>query len=184
MIGLRQSIMNQVVANGWAEDVGVAIYRTAQYMNRKDLYGACHALSSALYVALCELNMNPDLCVGECVGPDIKPFDHSWLLLDKKVVDIAISKPLPHVNAYDNIVVGGIDVVTGTFPYTIYGIKTEIGFGMETKHLISIPFVRYMDMFPGEARNGLWTVVGRILNKQIDASVLRAKYKNVQRHIT
>lgn len=44
-------------------------------------------------------------------------------------------------------------------------------------------FVRYMDMFPGEKRNGLWTVVGRILDKQVDVNMLRMKYKNVQRVI-
>lgn len=184
-MGIRRDISNYAAQAGWPVEVADVIYRTYQYAERRGLHGGCHSLSSILYAALCELGFSPELCIGECAVSDgsAKPFDHSWVSLDGKVIDIAISLPLPHVKPFCGLVVGGIDVTTGQISVVQYGIVTGIGFGPETKVILGRSYLQYMNDFPFERRNGAWTAVGRVLDRQLDVSVMRSKYAAVQRKI-
>lgn len=180
MSSIRKSIADAVSASGWPSKVNDIIYRTWQYAERRNFCGACHALSSAMYVALSECGLQPALCIGECVSEGEKAFDHSWIELNGKVIDIAISMPLPPTKCFSGVVVGNVDVNTGRKTVIQYGIKTSVGFGPETQVVLSLPFVQYMDMFPNE-RHGLWTVSGRILNTTVNVDKLRRKYRKVVR---
>lgn len=182
-MGIRKDILDRTSEAGWSSAVSDVIYRTYRYAERRKLQGACHALSLAMYVALSELGFSPDLCVGECDSNDgMKPFDHSWIVLYGKIIDVAISMPLPPVESFCGIVVGDIDISTGERVDVSYGIRTSVGFVPDTQTVLSLPFVRYMDGFPFE-RRGLWTVVGRILDKQVNVSELRSKYHDVSRTV-
>lgn len=156
VMGMRKDISDCAVKAGWPPEAADAIYRTYQYTERRKLYGGCHSLSSILYAALSELGFSPELCIGECavIGNIIKPFDHSWVLLDGKVIDIAISLPLPHVTPFCGSVVGNVDVQTGQISVVRYGIVTGIGFEPDTKMILSRSYVQYMNDFPFEHRNG------------------------------
>ena len=50
--------------------------------------GACLATCAVLYVALKELGENVELCIGE-VDAGTFAFDHSWILVDEKKIDLA-----------------------------------------------------------------------------------------------
>lgn len=64
-----------------------------RYMERKQWRGACHALCAALYVFLSVIGYKNDLCIGEVLGQELY-FDHSWISLDDKMIDLAISMTL------------------------------------------------------------------------------------------
>lgn len=137
-----------------------------------------------MYVALSELGFCPSLCIGECnANNGLKPFDHSWVVLDGKIVDVAISRPLPPVKPFCGVVVGDIDVSTGKKINVLYGICTPVGFAPDTQVVLNRSFVWYMDSFPFERRGGLWTVVGRVLDKQVNVSALRDKYRGTVRTV-
>lgn len=59
--------------------------------------GECHATSAVLYVALKELGLDPRLCVGEVDAGFL--FDHSWVELDDKIIDLAVSLPHPQASS-------------------------------------------------------------------------------------
>ena len=187
-MGVRKDISDIVNKNNWPDAVSDVLYRTLMYVERRQIYGCCHLLSSVLYVALCELGLSPNLYIGECQfqtkGPSdrLLVFDHSWVCLDNKVIDIAISMPLPYTPRFCGVIIGDIDIETGMHHMVKYGAKSDIGFDSDTKQILSCSFKRYMDMFPGE-RRGAWTIVGRILNKTINVDELQHKYGNTVRQI-
>ena len=181
----RKRIKKISQENGLSEQVQSVLTNLFDYMVRKEIYGGCHAFSSALYVALCELGETPQLCVGECFNPKDKPFDHSWIVLNGKVIDIAIYMPLPQIcNGLTGVVIMDIDTATQTKADTKYGYETGLGFGYETELAIHTPFVDYMTAYPYEC-DGLWTVVKMILPDTVSFNVQKAKaqYANVTRII-
>lgn len=149
-----------------------------RYMKDKQWIGACHAASAALYVALCEDGYFPDLCVGEVEIPSFV-FDHSWIELDKKIIDLAICMTLMGGLPVSNPIILDTDVVTGNRYNFVYGTRNGRGLDAEAKKATTMPFCTYMDNFPDE-QNGLWGVVEKILNRKIDYEKLREKYKTIK----
>lgn len=177
-----QMIMKE---NDLSEQVQSVLLNLFDYMMKKQMYGCCHAFSSVLYVALCELGESPQLCIGECFNPKEKPFDHSWIILNGRVIDVAIYMPLSQkCNSVTGVVIMDIDISTQMKSDTKYGYKTSLGLGYETKAVIQTPFVEYMNAYPFEC-NGLWTVVQMILPESInfDINVIKNKYVKTKRTI-
>ena len=167
--------------NGNVADTICNLY---DYMRKINFIGGCHALSSVLYVALSELGQKPVLYVGECQLPGDQPFDHSWICIDGKIIDLAIYMPLTgHINSVSGPVVFDIDTVTMKHTAVNYGINTGLPLGHDTKIVIETSFSQYMSGYPRE-RGGLWTVVQKILppDKVISRELLVEKYKNVDRN--
>ena len=182
---IRKRIQTIAQENGLSEQVQSVLVNLFDYMMKKQMYGCCHAFSSALYVALCELGESPQLCVGECFNPKEKPFDHSWIILNGKIIDIAIYMPLSQrCNSVTGVVIMNIDTATQTETDTKYGYETGLGFGYETEAVIHTPFVEYMTAYPFE-QNGLWTVVKTILPDTVDFDIDNAKvqYADIERII-
>lgn len=144
------------------------------------MIGACHATASVLYVVFSELGFHPEICVGE-VGAKSMPFDHSWIKIDKKIVDLAcfmtlLSNGMPISNPviFDN------DAVSGYRTELVYGIETGLGFDAETQLMLKMSFNEYIDNFPYE-KNGLWDVVSLIIGRNVDTASFKKKYEGVQR---
>ena len=138
---------------GYKENIAYVLCNLSEYMKRKHWWGACHARSSALYVALSELGYNPKLCIGEMLGQGLY-FDHSWIDLDGQILDVAISMTLLGGTPVSEPIVFGKCIRSGQEPMIKYGVP---GRGIEGETLLvnSLPFVEYMDNFPDE-KNGLW----------------------------
>lgn len=169
--------------NGLSKEVQTVLVNLFDYMMNKQMYGCCHSFSSALYVALCELGEHPQLCIGECFNVKEKPFDHSWILLNGKIIDIAIYMPLnQRCNSITGVVIMDIDTATQTKYDTQYGYKTGLGFGDEANRVTNMPFVKYMNDCPFEI-GGLWTLVKKILPDafEFDVSKAKQKYANTER---
>ena len=165
---------------GYKETLADVFCNLNSYMQRKQWWGACHASSSALYVALCELGYKPKLCIGEMMGQDLY-FDHSWIELDGKIFDMAISMTLLGGAPMSDPILFSKNIRNEAEPVIKYGVSGR-GIEDEALMIMNMPFVSYMDAFPAE-KNGLWAVVRELLDREIDIPVLREKYQNVERII-
>ena len=179
-MSINDLIKAMVQNAGHSADISNILCNLNNYMQRKQWWGACHASSSALYVAFSELGYNPLLCIGEVLGKGLY-FDHSWIELDNSIIDIAINMTLLNGAPASAPIVFGKNVRNGQNPILQYGVS---GRGIEDEALAvkELPFVDYMDRFPDEP-NGLWTVVQVLLGQEIDIPDLRKKYKDVERVI-
>ena len=171
---LRRAVKN----SGYKDDLADVLCNLNNYMQRKQWWGACHASCSALFVALSELGYHPQLCIGELRGQGLY-FDHSWLELDGKILDMAISMTLLGGKPVSEPIFCGSNIRTGQPPSIKYGVAGR-GIEGETVFVKNTPFTDYMDKFPAE-KNGLWDVVGEILGKNIDIQELKQRYQNTER---
>lgn len=170
-------------AAGLSEEVQTVLERLYLYMMEHRLCGGCHALSSVLYVALSEIGESPELCIGECFNLYVNPFDHSWVLLDGKVIDLAIYLPLSRKpNSISGVVVMDTDIITMHVKETLYGYVTGLGLGPACDIPRMMSFDRYMDSYP-YGINGLWGVVAEVLEGIVDFDISRARerYKDTVR---
>lgn len=92
-MSIPDRIKEVVKESGYKEEIGTILANMYLYMERKKWWGACHAISSILFVCLSEIGCAPDLCIGEVRGQGLY-FDHSWISVDDKVIDLAISMTL------------------------------------------------------------------------------------------
>mgnify|MGYP000047999630 FL=1 len=165
---------------GYDNKLYTLITNLYQYMLEKEWIGACHATVSALYVILKEEGYSPEICIGE-VKKDNFIFDHSWLILDKKIIDLAISMTLIDGIPMNAPVIFDIDVDTLTKNKMIYGVKGN-GLDWQALAVINSTFNDYMDSFPFN-KKGLWGVVEEILRHDIDINILKEKYNNTKRKL-
>lgn len=176
----EQLIRAAVNANGYDGRISDVLCNLNRYMQRKQWWGACHASCSALYVALSELGYSPKLCIGEMMGQGLY-FDHSWIDLDGRIIDMAINMTLLGGVSVSEPILFGKNIRNGMEPIIEYGVP---GRGIEGESLIvmNLPFTDYMDAFPDE-KDGLWGVVRELLEKEFDIDVLRNKYRDVERTV-
>ena len=177
-MNIPDCIKEAVKESGYEENIGTMLASMYRYMERKQWWGACHATCSALYVCLSETGYTPDLCIGEVLGKGLY-FDHSWISVDGKIIDLAISMTLLGGAPASGAIIMGKDIKTGLPPVLDYGVPGR-GIEGQAKFVMEIPFVQYMDSFP-DAKDGLWGVVREILNTDIDIPSLREKYKDTKR---
>lgn len=166
------------------EEATNAVLRLYDFMMEKNYFGGCHALSSALYVALSELGFSPELCVGECQVSGMQPFDHSWITLNDEIIDLAIFFPLTQqINSISGPVIFGMDAITGRAPRTQYGINSGLPLSPDTEFVINSSFTDYMDKFP-LLKDGLWALVMEMLPQTNSVTVndLKVRYSEVVRH--
>lgn len=182
---VEQNVKEIVNKNGYGEDMADVILNLYDYIMEKTWYGACHASTAVLYVALKEMGYNVALKIGECQHKSDKPFDHSWIELDDKIIDLAIFLPFTqNVGMYGGPVVCGLDVISLKPSEVTYGVNTGLPFFGETEMAINTTLSDYMDRFPNEL-NGLWTVLEKVYpyDGELVISDLRNKYKTIKREL-
>ena len=167
---------------GYGEDVGNLLANMFTYMMKKNVCGCCHAFSSVLYVAFSELGYSPFIFIGECQKDGMKPFDHSWITIDGKIIDIAVYYSLTEqINLVSGPIIFDKDVVNDINVSTHYGINTGLPMSSDTLKVMNIPFVTYMNNFPYEI-DGLWSVLKKIYPKEIEINEkFKQKYSEVKR---
>ena len=62
-----------------------------KFMMRKKWYGACHATTAVMYAICRVLDIECVPCIGEVYYKTF--FDHSWLLINNNIFDLAITMP-------------------------------------------------------------------------------------------
>ncbi len=182
---ITNNIKSIVSNNNFDDEVADTILNLYDYIMEKKLIGACHAISAVLYVALKEMGYCPEIKVGECKYKFDKPFDHSWIELNNKVVDLAIFMPLSGiVGQYGGPIIFDKDSFNMSDSLIQYGINTGLPFSNETVFAINTPISRYMSVCPFED-NGLWTVLERVYvyENELDIKKLMEKYEKTMRVI-
>ena len=86
--------------------------------------GGCHFLSSILHILFSEAGIHNELCLGN-VRKDGKVFSHSWIEVNKRIFDIAISDTNNPILNNLGIIFNNIDSYTYEKTSIEYGILTD-----------------------------------------------------------
>ena len=121
LMSVEQLIRASVETNGYDDRFADVLCNLYKYMQQKQWWGACHASCSALYVALSELGYSPKLCIGEMMGQGLY-FDHSWIELDGKIIDMAISMTLIGGAPASDPILFNRNIRNGMKPVIEYGV--------------------------------------------------------------
>lgn len=178
--------INEIIENNnYQKEVADVILNLYDYMIKNRWFGACHAISAVLYVALKEMGYNVVTKTGECKLNGELPFDHSWVEIDGKKIDLAIFMPLNRkIGKYGGPNICDIDVLSMIPHNVLYGINTGLSLHGNTKLVINISLAEYMSNYPNE-QNGLWTVLMKIYpyKNKLNIDKLRLKYNSVFRNV-
>lgn len=146
-----------------------------KFIHKSDWQGACHASSAILYILFKEKGINAELYIGECQNGLIA-FDHSWVEMEGKVFDAAISNTLVQGIAFPPVYYD-IDLNTGDIKSTKYGVVTGQGYDSSVQMVKQVPFGDYMSGFP-DYKNGLWGMLKDISgNAGMNLNVAKIKQK-------
>lgn len=172
-INIYDKISEVISSSGYKAELAEVLNNLLHYMREESWIGACHATSATLFVALSEIGYSPELCVGEVSCRDFI-FDHSWIKIDDKIIDLAVSMALQDVEVSGPIVLDK-NVITMKRYDCKYGIKDGEGLDIAAERIMNMPFNNYMDAFPG-GKNGLWSVVEKILPGKFYVENIKEKY--------
>ena len=179
-----QQITDIVKEQGYPATVGELLGNAYMFIMDHRIAGMCHALSSILFVGLSEMGYPPEICIGEVDDPwqRTKRFDHSWLVLNEKIIDITISLTiLDPIKRTTRELTGPVifdeDITIGKKYELLYGVE---GIGVrglypETRFVMDTPFGDYMD------KGMLWDFLKAIYPGMLDIQAVQSRYKNVDR---
>ena len=182
-IKVKNNIKKIVSENNYSEDVSNIVLSLYNYMTEKKFFGGCHVFSSILYVAFSEIGLETKIFVGECQKKGERAFDHSWVTVDDKIVDLAIYYPLTEkINSMGGPIVLDVEATTLKMGEIAYGINTGLPLSSDTNIVINAKFDTYMSKFPHEI-NGLWTILKKIMPSGYDFNLdlLKEKYADTKR---
>lgn len=158
------------------------------YSIKKQWRGACHAVSSILYILLKEQGINCVLSLGFVKTSAFEfPFSHSWLTIDEHIFDIGLYRSNPGFNGNVLFVETSPPIFKG---YNLSSNKpTDVSFGVTTdrknkdqnfKLLSKMTIGQYMDGWKAH-KNGLWgeaVEVAKSLNIELEVIDLKTKYSH------
>jgi len=160
----------------------VAIHKTFFLLNddfkKNPNPGACHLLSSIMYVLMSEQGIESVLCIGEVQRPNGQYFDHSWIEIDGKTFDLSIQLTLDE--GRNAPVYGGFDLDSGFMTKFIYRFKSN-GLGFVAERIFKTPLSDYMDGAYHSKGWGLIESVGSSLGLSLKTGELRERYKDTKR---
>ncbi|BCC80243.1 YecA family protein [Bacillus cereus] len=154
---------------------------------KKQWIGACHALSSILYVLLKEQGFNPNLEIGFTESSKIPfPFCHSWITLDGHPYDVGLYRshsPFQYdMNPYIEIsapIFKGVDIDNGVVTNVSFGVSSDReSIDNNFKQLTKMTLGEYMGNWPSH-KNGLWGETIEIAERiglTLKINELKAKY--------
>jgi hypothetical protein len=154
-----------------------------EFINENSYDGACHDISAAFHIILEEKNISSELFIGEVKIGDYY-VDHSWVGIDNKIYDIAISRPNFPPAAQPPVFASKCCVTKGV-PKVIYGVKSPSGFSDIGRWISEVTLGEYSLGHPSR-ENHLWRLTKDIasgINLDLDINVLNQKYGNKRRVI-
>lgn len=136
------------------------------YVHKQDWMGACHATTAIMYILYKEQGYDVNACIGEVgeVGEQPIIFDHSWIEIDGKVIDVSISNTLIEGLKFPPIFMD-IDLISLKNTKFEYGIAWGNGFDEQAEWIFGLTLGAYMEEFPGHP-NGLWGIAKNLAKNQ------------------
>ncbi|MGN7209729.1 SEC-C metal-binding domain-containing protein [Bacillus velezensis] len=157
---------------------------------RKKWTGACHTVSSILYVLLCEQGIDAQLRIGYVRSQKFDAtFSHSWITIEDKSYDVGLyrANPISPLHYYTEVsppIFKGINLESFTDTDVIFGVPTKSEVEAKDRTLQQIMKVsvgEYMRNAPYH-KIGIWIEVIEIaerLGLQLDYEVLKTKYEQI-----
>lgn len=153
--GIKLNIINEKIFKSCFKEV-------QKFMIRKKWYGACHATTAVLYAICKVLDIKCTPCIGEVLYKIY--FDHSWLVIDGAIYDLAITMPFEDACATGPIF-KNIDLSTGKKVILQYGVQYQ-GLDEQAQFAYSMPIYDYLKNSPEI----------NLINLVIDTLKLNGKY--------
>lgn len=151
------------------------------FMDEKELIkGGCHFLSALLHIILSEFQIDNILCLGN-VRLDDKVFSHSWIEIDEKIYDIAISNTNDMNCFTKGVVFYGFETDTMLSDRVKYGILTNDDLVDVTGRTVcQMNLGEYISKCP-KGKNYVLKLIldfSKTHKKYLNSSRLYEKYKN------
>ncbi|MFS2016052.1 lasso peptide biosynthesis protein [Massilia sp. CT11-108] len=150
----------------------------------KPYLGACHDTSAIMYIMLAELGQASELCVGQVKVPNGPYLDHSWVEVDGKVIDAAISLPRIDGGLCSFPVFGSIDLGYNNQMELDYAYDDGKGFTDFALAVYGVPLGEFTRL-PG-GNEHLWEITANLLIElgiSVRASSLATKYSDHLRSV-
>lgn len=173
------AIRETVKEEGYPVQLADVLCNLVHFMKKEKWIGACHATATVLYIVLSELGYNVCIYTGEVDNAELKPFDHSWITIDGKIIDIAVIMTLMNAMPVSDAIVLDKNVITGQHYSLRYGVKSALGLDEGTRWILGLSLSDYMDAHP--RKDFLWDVACAIAPVSLRIDDLREKYKESYR---
>ena len=131
-----------------------------------------------MYILFKESNINCELCLGE-VQTGQQYFDHSWIQIEEKIYDAAISMPLSGGKIHPPVY-ASIDLKTNKLTTLGYGLLSGAGLGQEAMYASGLNLTNYAKTNNDE----LWKLskqIGKECGIKINIGKIKEKYGEVKR---
>lgn len=146
--------------------------------------GACHDTSAIMFMMLSELGQPNELCIGQVKTPDGGWLDHSWIEVDGKVIDAAISLPQISGDFCSAPIFAAVDLETNEPMNHDYTQDDGGGFTDNALKVYGVPLKEFVRL-PGGNRD-LWTLTAKLLEElgaDVDPIDLEVKYGDQMRSV-
>lgn len=153
-----------------------------KYIWSNEYRGACHDTSAVLYIVLTEMGVDSELCIGE-VGFRDKFFDHSWVEVNGKIYDAAVSLPKIGGQSVGPAVFASLDLDTGEETTLVYGAASGVGFGGEAAIVVDKTLVEYSKIQPSPNIWQLAELVAQEIGMKFAKQSARKKYGHITRSL-
>ncbi|WP_109479868.1 hypothetical protein [Paraburkholderia sp. C35] len=162
--------------------------------SRPPFAGGCHNTSAVLYMLLREAGLSEDnlaLCVGEVIGDEawrrywlgrsgrMPRFDHSWVEVSGKVLDVAVCVPGPTGGFAGGPVFGGVDLGSDAVPKIKFGIASNDALDDDARMVNGMNLRQYQDHQDRMRHTSMAELVQSVYG--LDGKSLIAKYGDVRR---
>ncbi|MHB8405254.1 MAG: lasso peptide biosynthesis protein [Gammaproteobacteria bacterium] len=141
-------------------------------VHRANWQGACHATSAVLTVLLRDQQIQAEPFLGECFHNGAF-FDHSWVEVNSKIYDIAISNPLISEQRCEPVF-RSYHITTKQPTQIKYGVTSGCGLEPTAAMIEAMPFSQYLSNFPQHPK-GLWGITEEVAKKELGLRTNAAK---------
>jgi hypothetical protein len=151
-----------------AADIARAFAALDACMRGLKWFGACHSTSAVAWLVLNESGVDALACLGEVGLYDgsvlVVAWDHSWIEIDGRPFDVAVSMPADAALGFQSLgVFGGIELYDGQPPQIRYGVQSGRGFDAFASRIVRLSLEQFIEEsigklpFPGYPQ-GLWDI--------------------------
>lgn len=172
-----------ILSEGFDKNMSEPLEAVWHFIESHEFRGSCHSTSALLYILLSEQGYDPKIFIGELSFPNYGiPFDHSWIEIDGKVIDLAIA--LPYIEKLDSDpIVMGRNVRTNKLSDLVYKSESKHpNFDLNSQRRKRQSIYDYLDDAPDELKIEFGKILSDVL-PDVSKSELKEKYSKVYRTV-
>lgn len=165
------------------------IYRELiDFILKKEWRGACHESCGVQYVLLNEIGISCTWKLGEIHfkdkiihGRNNIYTDHSWILINDKIFDVALLKT-NYAELDSAATIKGVNLLTMQEPDVSYNANSGWEDSPETELIKVTPLSKYFDNSPLDKKIGTWALIqfiGRKIGISTSIVEMRKKYNDI-----